>query len=315
MHFKKYLVLAAAMLVSTYAAENIGPLEILPQASAGSQGIFLNALVTNKNDRIIPKILLAPAPQIGRPLILNRFQISDLLAKNAPDLVCSNWLGAERTRIVRATRIVDESTVKELLTHTLQDEHVKSRGELELTFNRPWVNVLAPDEVLSIKIKEMPSSGVSANFICRFELLAGTESVGVYQQPLLANIWKDVYVARSGVGRGQLLKDSDIGLERRDLLALRDFLVSVPIDDPFIEFRENVPAGTPLTPRVLRLRAIVKRGRVLDAMLQENSMTISVKAEALEDGVPGQPIRVRNIRSKREFKAKVQDEQTVLVLF
>jgi flagella basal body P-ring formation protein FlgA len=59
----------------------------------------------------------------------------------------------------------------------------------------------------------------------------------------------------------------------------------------------------------------VKRGRVVDAMLQEDSMTISVKAEALEDGVPGQPIRVRNIHSKREFKGKVQDEQTVLVMF
>jgi flagella basal body P-ring formation protein FlgA len=40
-----------------------------------------------------------------------------------------------------------------------------------------------------------------------------------------------------------------------------------------------------------------------------------VKAEALEDGVPGQIVRVRNLQSRREFKGKVQDEQTVLVIF
>jgi flagella basal body P-ring formation protein FlgA len=315
MRFHKSVFLFLFAINSLFAAENIGPLELLPQTTAGTQGVFLSDLVTNKTDRVIPRILLANAPQIGRALFLTRFQINDLLTKKAPDLVCSNWLGADKVRIARAVRVVNETTLKELLTAAIQEEHVKSRGELELSFNRPWNNLTVPDDVLAVKLKELPSSGVSANFICRFELLAGAESVGVFQQPLQANVWKEVVVARSNLLRGQLLKDADIAPERRDLLALRDYVTQIPTDDPYIEFRENVPAGTPLTTRVLRLRAIVKRGRVLDAVLQEDSMTISVKAEALEDGVPGQPIRVRNIQSKREFRGKVQDEQTVMVMF
>ena len=31
------------------------------------------------------------------------------------------------------------------------------------------------------------------------------------------------------------------------------------------------------------------------------------------DGLPGQTVRVRNPKTKREFYAKVQDEQTVLI--
>jgi flagella basal body P-ring formation protein FlgA len=38
-----------------------------------------------------------------------------------------------------------------------------------------------------------------------------------------------------------------------------------------------------------------------------------VKAEAMEDGLPGQIIRVRNSKSKREFRGKVQNESTVIV--
>jgi flagella basal body P-ring formation protein FlgA len=311
---KNALILAAA-LVSGLGAENIGPLEILPQVHAGSQGVFLTDLITNRTEKVVPRILLAPAPQIGRPLFLSRFQINDLLKLKAPDLVCSNWLGSDRVRVLRSTRVVDEAALRPLLRSALQEEQVKSRGELELAFNRPWNNLLVPDDVLSVKIKEIPSSGVTQNFICRFELVAGNESVGIFQQPLLANIWKEVYVAHSSIGRGELLKDADIGLEKRDLLSLRDYLTQLPLENPYVEFRENVQGGAPILPRELRLRAIVKRGRILDAMLQENSMTISVKAEALEDGVPGQPIRVRNIQSKREFRGKVQDESTVLVLF
>ena len=65
----------------------------------------------------------------------------------------------------------------------------------------------------------------------------------------------------------------------------------------------------------MRLRAIIKRGRMVDAVAQDEALTISVRAEALEDGVPGQMVRLRNVRSKKEFKGKVKDEQTVVVVF
>jgi flagella basal body P-ring formation protein FlgA len=42
-------------------------------------------------------------------------------------------------------------------------------------------------------------------------------------------------------------------------------------------------------------------------------MVISLKVEALEDAVPGQTLRVRNPRTRREFRARVQDEQTVIL--
>jgi len=40
---------------------------------------------------------------------------------------------------------------------------------------------------------------------------------------------------------------------------------------------------------------------------------ISVRVEALEDGLLGQIIRVRNQKTRRELQAKVQDEQTVII--
>lgn len=312
------LALKIALLLFVAAAsfaETIGPLELRTQASVSSRGVFLNDLVTSKNGEPLPQIQLAPAPQIGRALSLTRYQVADLLTQKAPDLSCTNWAGADKIRVTRVTRVVDENILRPLLQEKLQDESVKTRGELELRFTKAWNNLIVSDDALTLKILDIPSSGVSPMFICRFELFAGEESAGIFQQPLQAKIWKEVYVARSNITRGQSLRDADLVLERRDILTTRDYVANAPLDDPFIEFRENVMAGTPLNSRMLRLRAVVKRGKLVDAMLQDESLSISVKAEALEDGVPGQPIRLRNIKSKKEFRGKVQDEQTVLVMF
>lgn len=312
--FSKFLV-AALALGSAAAAENIGPLELLPSATVSSRGVFLSDLATNRLGGVLPPVQLGAAPPVGRPVFVSRAQVNDLLNRKAPELVCTNWSGADRVKIVRATRVVTDVVIRELLTGALQREAVKDLGELELRLTRPWANVLAPDEPLSVKIVELPTSGVSPNFICRFDLFARDELVGTYQQPLQAKVWREIYVAHSSVLRGQLLREADLALERRDILNNRDYLTALPLDNPYIEFRDNVPAGAQITQRALRLRAIVRRGRQVDAMFRDDSLTIAVRAEALEDGVPGQIVRVRNLQSKREFKGKVQDEQTVVVLF
>lgn len=308
-------VVQSALFFSAFGAEVIGPLELVSFATSGSQGIFLADVLTNRTSEPLPRIQLAPAAAIGRPVYFSRAQVSSLLTKAAPDLVCSNWIGADRVKVSRATRMVSETLLKDLLTDAIQREFIKDRGELELRFNRPWNALAVPDEPLSIKIVEMPTSGVSPSFICRFEIISGGEVAGTYQQPLNAKVWKEIFVARSNLTRGQPLRDADIGLERRDVVNNREYLTSLPLEDPYVEFRENVPAGTQISARTLRLRSVIKRGRMVDAIARDEALTISVKAEALEDGVPGQMVRVRNIRSKREFKGKVQDEQTVLVVF
>jgi len=312
--FKSFL-LVVALVSSVFGAEQIGPLELLPQAVARSQGILLSDVVTNKSGQPLPAIQLAPAPAIGRPVSFSRFQVNAMLAEAAPDLVCTNWGGAERIKVARATRVVNEAMLKDLLTEALQKDHVKERGEVELRFNRQWAPVAVPDEPLSVKITEMPTSGISPSFICRFELIAREEVAGTFQQPLGAKVWKEIFVAQSNLVRGMALRDAAVGLERRDILNNRDYLTELPMDDPYVEFKESVRAGNQITARALRLRAIIKRGRMVDAVAQDEALTISVRAEALEDGVPGQLVRLRNIRSKKEFRGKVKDEQTVVVVF
>ncbi len=277
-----------------------------------SKGVYLRQLVAPSFSQPLPDIRLADAPAFGRFAFFTRAQVADLLAKAAPDLE-PNFSGPERIRVSRRSRHLDETEMRQLLTAVIQSEQVRERGELELRFVRPWAPVIVPDEPLSLRVLDLPNTGVAHNFIARCELRAGDEIAGAWQINVNAKIWREIWVARSGVLRGQPLASADVGQERRDVLAFRDGLANLPPDLANYDLGENLPGGAPLTARSIKQRPIIRRGKTLDALVRDGVLQILVKVEALEDGLPGQFVRVRNIKSRREFRGKVQDEQTVAV--
>jgi flagella basal body P-ring formation protein FlgA len=215
--------------------------------------------------------------------------------------------------VSRRTRQFSESDLIELLTATLQKEFVKDRGELELHLTRPWIKIQAPDETLTVKVSGLPPAGVCPNFMATCELWNGRELVGSWELGLRAELWRDVPVARSTLLRGEPVKDADISMERRDILIERDSYLNFPATDDSLEFTDNVPVGMPVLKRYVRLRPLILRGRVVDGVFQEGTLSISLKVEALQDGSLGQTVRVMNPKTRKELYGKVQNEQTVLI--
>ena len=237
-----------------------------------------------------------------------------MVRKAAPDLVSFHWGGSEQVRITRRSRVLHEADLKELLTAALQRDQVKDKGELELRLMRPWAPMLVPDERLEVKILDLPASGVGANFIARFALSAAQERLGVWQAPLQARVWREVWVARSPLKPGTPFEEADVARERRDVLNVREALLPDTLPSAALEIAETVAVGAPLSARTLRLRPVVRRGQLVDAQFVDGAMTISLKVEVLENGAPGQLVRVRNVQSRREFKGKVQDEHRIAVV-
>ena len=260
-----------------------------------------------------PRIRLADAPLFGHALQLSRAQIAEQAEKASPELASTVWTGAERVRVTRRSRSLLEAELKEQVTALLQREQVRDKGELELRLTRPWTPVLIPDEVYTLKILDLPTTGVSPNFILRFELDTARETIGAWQMSLQARVYREVWVARSALQRGTPFPEAEVAKERRDVLGWREPLLPMTAPDATAEIAEGVAAGAPLYARSVRLRPMVLRGQVVEALVNDGAISISLKVEALENGSAGQWVRVRNLQSKREFRGKVQNEQTILV--
>ena len=312
--WRTLLVLSLALLSPGRLAlgSDTNALKLLPAAKVDSRGIFLQQLIEN-DQPIADNLKLTNAPPLGKTIELSRAQIAEAARKLDPELLLTNWTGTEKIKISRRLRPLEEIELKELLTSSLQREKVHDQGQLELHLGQPWNPVNVPDEPFRVKLLQMPTAGLTPNFILRFELLTDAESVGVWQVPLQAKLWRDVWVAHSAQPRGRLLHEADLTTERRDVLTLRDALTSVDFQDPSLELTQNLEPGAPLVAYSVRARPVIRRGKLVDAVVEDGALLITLKAEALEDGLPGQTIRLRNANSKREFRGKVQNEQTVII--
>jgi flagella basal body P-ring formation protein FlgA len=220
---------------------------------------------------------------------------------------------AATSPVVHPQRPFTEQDLLKLLTETLQQQYVKDRGELELRLSQPWKSRNVPDEPLTLKVLDMPNLGVTPMFIVRFELRAADTTVGAGQVAVQARVWRDVWTARSALKRGQSISEADVCRERRDLLIVHEPLAEFAPDDSTLELAEPVGAGSLLLARSVKMRPVIHRGQTADALLRDGVLTISMKVEALEDGAPGQMIRVRNSQSRRDIRGKVMNEQTILI--
>ncbi len=309
------LVIGSYLLLCFSAWGAQDSLALAPVAQVDSEGIFLSQLLDTNGVVAVPQLRLGDAPKFGQTVTLSRPELTGLTGKAGVPF--TNFSGAETIRITRRSKVLNEAEIKELLRNVLQQDHVGQRGELELNLTRPWAPVLVPDEALTLKIVSLPSSGISASFVARFELHTGREVVGTWQAPLQAKIWRDVWVARSALRPGQLFGEADLSRERRDVLTLREAPVAFEKafggSDLTLEIAETIPAGSPLYLRAVRLRPVIHRGELIEALVRDGSMVISLKVEALESGAPGQIVRVRNLQSRKELRGKVQNDQTILV--
>ncbi|MEY2407479.1 MAG: flagellar basal body P-ring formation protein FlgA [Verrucomicrobiota bacterium] len=307
------LGLLALLTAPTAILAEEAALVLLPAAAVDGEGIFLSQVLGALPASALPHIRLADSPAFGQVTILSRSRIHEIALAAAPDLVSTNWTGAANIRITRRARTLNETDLREQLTAVLQRDNVGAKGDLELRLTRPWSPIAIPDDPFTLKILDLPTSGVSSSFVVRFELRTAREVVGTWQAALQARVHKEIWTARSALKPGQLFSEADIARERRDVLALREAPLAMEIDAT-LEIAENVQAGAPLYSRSVRLRPVIHRGQVVDAQVQENGMVISLKVEALENGAPGQLLRVRNIQSRKEFRGKIQNENTILVL-
>jgi len=99
--------------------------------------------------------------------------------------------------------------------------------------------------------------------------------------------------------------------DRRDILTAHEPLADFSPGDTTLEVADSVPADHIIFARDLRLRAIIHRGQVADAVVQDGALNVSAKVQALEDGAPGQMIRARNVVSQRDLTGKVLDDHTI----
>lgn len=307
-------VLTLGFVIDSAAAADSNAWVLRDQVQVHGAGVFLDELVLGSETNGVLHLRLCDAPVVGRSLQLTLTQIRSLLGSTAPALSSQTWAGPVSVLIARRTRVLPESEMLEALHASLIKQQLKElTGDLDLRFSRPWNSAAVADEPYTLRILDLPPSGLTSMMQIRFELMGERESLGMWQVGIEAKLWRKVWVSGQPLKRGDEIQDADLTLERRDILRLRDYIPEETDLRSGWEAAEVLNPGQPLTRRGVQLRAVVHRGQVVDALLKDGPVTISLKAEVLDSGVPGQVVRLRNPISRREIRGKVINEQVVQI--
>ena len=122
-----------------------------------------------------------------------------------------------------------------------------------------------------------------------------------------------VLVSAKPLTRGTVLKESDLVPLPRDAAKLPHGYF-VELDELVgLRLKRSLRAGEPTVPSTVSVPPMVERGQevLLSASLGE--IEVTMKGQALEDGVPGERIQVRNLSSRRVVEAEVIGRNRVRV--
>ncbi len=189
----------------------------------------------------------------------------------------------------------------------------KKNGELDLIPTRPLPIISVPaNKSLQLRVLYHPGTPMAYMRI-RFSLRTDDGQLGEWTVYYRAKLYRDVWVARSPGQAKKPLDQIDLAKERRDVINVRQSLWQGKKADSKFCLAQGVSSGSLVYDRHVKLTPVVKRGQIADAFVQVRSLTIRLKVEVLEDGAPGEIVRMRNLQTKKEIRGVVINEKFIKV--
>ncbi len=188
--------------------------------------------------------------------------------------------------------------------------HFRSEGELLLESVRP-LHLPSSATPLAVEVLEFPVA-LASSMIVRVRVGA-TDSVE-HTLVVRAQLSREVWVTRAPSERDASFDPAQLDTRRVDVLRERD---SIPVTESCADYTFNrvVPAGRILAWRDVSRRALVKRGQVIEVSAVDGTLSITMKALAMENGAAGETVKVRNLDSKKEFNALVVADSRAQIRF
>lgn len=232
--------------------------------------------------------------------------------------VASNHCRIEATGPVSVTRRSNEISEKQIAdavrafiakrapwnAEQMKIRYVNARQPLEVPSGRLSLQVTAP--------KHTDWLGAMPFYV---NVKVDGQTVRRVNAAAYIEVWSDVVLAARPLGRNQPITSEDIKIEKMDL-------ARVPVNailnkDEILGYRTNraIAANSVLRNDVVAMPPLVRKGDIVQVIAESEALRITTRGLARENGLKGDRIRVKNLRSKKTIYAQIVDANSVKVDF
>lgn len=186
-------------------------------------------------------------------------------------------------------------------------------GEVRVKVIKEWMPLNIPSGVHFVEAFNLQGGGLTSMMAFYIRVISGGLVMGEWPIQARVELFQDVWVAQQRMERGQVVEDNAVESKRIDVLKER----AVPLPASFkltgYELAMPIPAGKVLTRRDIVEKELVKKGQMVDVLVSQGSLSLRMKAMALEGGAAGITVKLRNLDSRKDFFGEVIGEGQVSV--
>ncbi len=250
-------------------------------------------------------IAIYRAPDLGTT---GRLPVADVVATlRAHQVFGLDTRDLGEVEVTRAARLVTRAEIETAIAQALAGRNgLGEARDLAVTFDRtPDTITLDAGYNGSLRTTAVRFDPTRRRFDASLEIAGspGTVPARLRFTGAAVEMVETATVTRD-VERGDILKASDVALERRP----RAEVGNAPLDRvPAVgmQTKRSLRAGAVLRMADLTKPDLVQRGQSVTLMYQSAGITLTIRAKALDSGTEGDTVTVLNLQSKREVQGVV----------
>ena len=185
-------------------------------------------------------------------------------------------------------------------------------GDVVVSLTREWQPFKVSGNFL-LKLNSCSPDELSPSSYLRFSVWDEGAKLGDFSIPVKVAHLKEVYFSKKAMFPGMRLNKDLFKNCKVDVLKQHANTVQANANLASFETSSSIRANSPLKWNNLTKVTLINKGKVIDVFASGNGIFVTMKGLALEDGVEGSFVKVRNLSSDKEFHAKVLNENSVKV--
>jgi flagella basal body P-ring formation protein FlgA len=260
---------------------------------------------------IVAKIPIFRAPDPGMTGTVSAAEVIEAVQAHA--IVGLSPGGIDEIRVTRASRAISVDDIEAQIIALLASQHaLGDPKDIMLRFDRSQrvvhVDARAAGEIQIDTLRFEPRNG-------RFDVIAKVAGITATHIRFsgLAYATAEIQVLTRSLARGDIVKRSDITLERRARSAVTADLLTAANDIVGRAVRHAIGAGRPLRAADLTKPELVQRNQMVTLIYEIPGITLTVRGKANESGAEGDVIEILNVQSKRPVHGVVMGPGRVVV--
>ncbi len=261
------------------------------------------------------RIKVSEAPLPGKSRWVTAKQVQMGLTRFGVDASLYRILSSGPTRVQRRALQVKAQRICDAVKRYIQANSLWRSDQMKIKSIKYSQDLTVVDGQLSLQVKSPKHSDWLGSIPFTVYVFVDGKIAKKVTVPVTIEVWSDVVLAAIPLGKYQIIESKHVRIEKMNLARVPENAVLRIEQAVGSRTNRNIAVNSILRGDQIELPPVVKRGDVVQVVVESKRMKISVKARAKESGAKGKMIRVQNLRSKKTIYAQVVDSTTVQVEF